>query len=111
LATGRADGPEALLFVAPRGCHYSEKAMREQLSELLAEIGKSGTRIHDFRHSASTTAAKVATQAALQARMGHATSAASARYQHAASGEDAAVAEALSALADVMGAEVGDTTA
>jgi integrase len=94
--------PDALLFDAPRGCHYSEKTMRDQLSAPLASIGKSGTRIHDMRHTASTLAAKVSTQAALQSRMGHSTPSASARYQHVASGEDAAVALALSALADLM---------
>lgn len=102
LAHHVADEPDALLFVASRGCHYSERTLRYQLSGPLASIGKSGCRIHDFRHTASTLAAKVATQAALQSRMGHTTASVSARYQHVACGEDAAVAVALSTLADVM---------
>lgn len=90
---------EALLLVAPRGCHYSEKTMRDNLAPAQAAIGKTGVRIHDLRHTACTMAAKVATQAALQARLGHSTPTASARYQHVAQGEDDAIAVALSALA------------
>lgn len=81
-----ADDPEAPLFCAPHACHYSD-------------------RIHDLRHTHTTTAAKVTSQSALQARMGRSTASSSARYQHAVRGEDKAVAHALSALVATMDAD------
>ncbi|MDV3134111.1 site-specific integrase [Mycobacterium sp. 29Ha] len=99
------DDPEALLFCAPHACHYNDRTFRDHFAEAVATVGKSGVRIHDLRHTAATTASKVASQAALQARMGHSTASASARYQHVASGEDRAIAHALSALAATLDAD------
>jgi integrase len=57
-------------------------------------------RFHDLRHSGAVLAAQAgATLAELMARLGHSTSAAALRYQHAAQGRDKAIAAALSKLA------------
>jgi integrase len=56
--------------------------------------------LHDLRHTSAVLAAqKGATLGELMARLGHSTSVAALRYQHAAEGRDAAIAEALSGLA------------
>ena len=60
-------------------------------------VGLPALRWHDLRHFSATTAAGTgATLAELQARLGHSTVAAAMRYQHAASGRDEAIAEAMS---------------
>ena len=54
-----------------------------------------------LRHFAGTTAAQTgATIAEVQGRLGHSTAQAAMRYQHAASGRDAQIAEALSRMAE-----------
>jgi integrase len=56
--------------------------------------------MHDLRHSGLTwSAAAGATPAELMRRAGHKSSDAAMRYQHATSDRDAALAEALSAMA------------
>jgi integrase len=67
-----------------------------------AELGK-GTpefRFHDLRHTGATLAAGAgASTRELMARLGHASSAASLRYQHATASRDESIAERLSELA------------
>ena len=60
-------------------------------------VGLPSLRWHDLRHFSATTAAQTgATLAELQARLGHSTTQAAMRYQHAASNRDAEIAEAMS---------------
>jgi len=63
--------------------------------------GRDDLRVHDLRHTGATLAAMSgATLAELQQRLGQSTVVAALRYQHAAQGRDAAIAEALFQLAD-----------
>lgn len=64
------------------------------------KIGRPDLRIHDLRHTGAVLAAQTgATLAELMARIGHSTPQAALRYQHAARGRDAAIADALSEMA------------
>lgn len=63
-------------------------------------VGRPDLRIHDLRHTGAVLAAQTgATLAELMARIGHSTLQAALRYQHAARGRDAQIAEGLSELA------------
>lgn len=100
-----ADGPEALLFAPARGGHHLlDKVFAPHYGKALTEIGRDGAArprpvIHDQRHFAGTMTARVGTLRENMDRLGHSTVAASLIYQGQISGRDAAVAEALSALA------------
>lgn len=62
--------------------------------------GRPDLRFHDLRHTAAVLAARTgATLAELMARLGHSTSVAAMRYQHAAAGRDSEIAAALSRMA------------
>lgn len=98
--------PGAQLFPAARGgCHLNDRVFREHYNTALAAIGRDGKKqprptIHDLRHFAGTSAARVGNLRETMDRLGHSTVKASLRYQSIAAGRDAAVAEALSKLAE-----------
>lgn len=101
------DGAEALLFVPVRGgCHLNDKAFRDSyFIPALTKIGRDGQKkprptIHDLRHFAGTTTARVGNLVETMGRLGHSTVKASLLYQQIVSGRDAEVAEALSKLAE-----------
>lgn len=91
-------GREALLFPGSRsGGHMAPSSLYKPFYKARADVGLSALRWHDLRHFAATQAAMTgASLAELQARLGHSTVKAAMRYQHAASGRDAAIAEAMS---------------
>ena len=61
--------------------------------------GRPDLRFHDLRHTGAVLAAQTgATLAELMSRLGHSTSQAAMRYQHAAADRDAIIAQRLSAL-------------
>jgi len=61
-----------------------------------ADVGMSGFRFHDLRHTAATLAAASGTSLkALMARIGHASAAAALRYQHVIDGQDADIVRYL----------------
>jgi integrase len=99
-------GREELLFPpARKGCHLSDRTFRASFTKALKTIGRDGKTkprptIHDMRHFAGSQTARVGNLAETMARLGHSTVSASLLYQQAVSGRDAAVAEALSKLAD-----------
>ena len=63
--------------------------------------GRDDLRFHDLRHTGAVLAAQTgATLAELMGRLGHSTSQAAMRYQHAAADRDAVIAGRLSALAE-----------
>jgi integrase len=94
-------GPEALLFTPTRGgCHLSEKTFRLHYRRAMESVGRMCVRMHDLRHFSSTEAARVGNLAEVIGRLGHSTVTASLRYQQIAQGRDAAVAQALSELAE-----------
>jgi integrase len=90
--------PDRLLFPGTRtGSHMKPSSLYKPWYGAREAVGLPTLRWHDLRHFAGTTAAQSgATLAELQARLGHSTVAAALRYQHAASGRDEAIAEAMS---------------
>jgi integrase len=98
--------PGDLLFPPERGgCHLRDKVFRESYFDpALKAIGRDGVNspkptIHDLRHFAGTSTARVGNLVETMGRLGHKTVQASLIYQAIASGRDAEVAEALSQLA------------
>lgn len=90
--------PETLLFPGTRnGRHMAPSSLYKPFYRARAVVGLPHLRWHDLRHFSATTAAMTgATLAELQARLGHSTVQAAMRYQHAAAGRDAVIAEAMS---------------
>ena len=91
----------ALLFATLSGAHWTHgNFYKAAWIPARTEAGVPTLRFHDLRHTSAVLAAQTgATLAELMARLGHSTSVAALRYQHAAQGRDAAIAEALSGLA------------
>ena len=98
--------PGSLLFPpALGGCHLNDRVFRGYYNTALDTIGRDGKTlsrptIHDLRHFAGTSAARVGNLRETMDRLGHSTVKASLRYQSIAAGRDAEVAEALSKLAE-----------
>lgn len=105
LKTNVDKAPESLLFKPSRGgCHLNDRVFREHYNAALDKIGRDGEKlprptIHDLRHFAGTSAARVGNLRETMDRLGHSTVKASLRYQSIAAGRDAEVAAALSKLA------------
>lgn len=94
-------GKDGLLFPSPNGNHLTNGMLREAFFPAREAAGRADLRFHDLRHTGAVLAAATgATLAELMARLGHSTPAAAMRYQHAAQGRDAAIAAALSKLAE-----------
>ncbi|WP_234994350.1 tyrosine-type recombinase/integrase [Kytococcus aerolatus] len=103
LAEHTGPDAEALLWPAARDpeAHLSQSTLAPQWARAAEAAGAPGTRWHDLRHTGATLAAIAgATVPELMTRIGHSTPAAALRYQHAAQGRDAEIAEALSRLAN-----------
>lgn len=94
------DGPQGLVFVGPRGGQLRSSTFMARVLRPAAERqGLAGLHFHDLRHTGNTLAAATgASLADLMARIGHASTEAALRYQHATRTQDAAIAAALSAL-------------
>lgn len=102
LAAHVGRGKDALLF--PRHPGEDRHLMHTELTKIYvkarAAAGRPDLRLHDLRHTGATLAAQSgATLAELMARVGHSTSGAALRYQHAAQGRDAQIAAAMSRMA------------
>lgn len=96
---GRAGN--ALLFAREGNRHLSHTETTKAYARAREAAGRPDLRLHDLRHTGATWAAQTgATLAELMARVGHSTPAAALRYQHAAQGRDAAIAAAMSKLAN-----------
>lgn len=88
---------EALVFTSGRGHMLRPSTLYKSFYPARASIGRPDLRWHDLRHTGGTLAAQAgATLAELQDRLGHSTIAAAMRYQHAAQGRDALLAERIS---------------
>jgi integrase len=102
-----AKSPDALLFPPARGgCHLRDRVFRDSYFTPALEaidIEKHPT-IHDLRHFAGTSTARVGNLVETMGRLGHRTVQASLIYQAIAQGRDVEVAEALSRLAAADGA-------
>lgn len=92
---------DALLFPARNGGHMVPSTLYAVFYPAREKAGRPDLRFHDLRHTGATLAAATgATLADLMHRLGHSTSAAAMRYQHAAQDRDKAIAEALSGFAE-----------
>lgn len=90
------------LFVPVRkGCHITDRVIRDEFRKACAAAGVSGMTIHDMRHFAGHQTARFANLPETMARLGHSTQSASLRYQGAVSGRDVEIAASLSALANL----------
>jgi integrase len=91
----------ALVFAAlSYGCHFNDSVFAKHLAPVLKSIGKEGARIHDFRHTSGTMAARAGgSLAELKGHLGHSTTAAAMRYQHVVDGRPRELAESMSKLA------------
>ena len=77
--------------------------------EATRKVGVDGLRLHDLRHTCNTlTAATGASTRELMHRMGHASSQAALRYQHATRERDEVIAAALSDLIEAGPAKLSN---
>jgi len=88
---------EGLVFPSADGQPMRRSNFRRRVWEpATAEVGMTGFRFHDLRHTAATLAAASGTSLkALMARIGHASVAAALRYQHVIDGQDADIVRYL----------------
>lgn len=96
-------GPDgdALVFTGPRSSELRRATFYTEWDRARKAVGLDHVHLHDLRHAAGTLAAQTgATTRELMARLGHATPAASHRYQHAATRRDAHIAAALDDMVD-----------
>lgn len=92
---------DALCFPAADGdSHMATSTLYRVYYPAREAAGRPDLRFHDLRHTGAVLAAQTgATLAELMARLGHSTPQAALRYQHAAAGRDAQIADALSRMA------------
>ncbi|MHA7293897.1 tyrosine-type recombinase/integrase [Arthrobacter sp. HLT1-21] len=95
-----APGRQGLIFPTVTGEHLAPSTLYKSFYKARKVAGRDDLRWHDLRHTGAVLAASTgATLAELMARLGHSTSSAALRYQHAADGRDAIIAARLSELA------------
>ena len=94
-----AAGKDGLLFPARSGGHLASSSLFRVYYPARDAAGRPDLRWHDLRHSGAVLAAAAgATIAELMSRLGHSTSGAAMRYQHAAEARDVELAKRLSAM-------------
>ncbi len=99
LATFAGPGPDGLVFPGEKGGPLRPHVWQAKWDAARRSMGLPGLHFHDLRHVANTlTAASGASTKELMHRMGHASSAAALRYQHATRDRDAAIAATLGEL-------------
>jgi integrase len=90
----------ALVFTGTQGQPVRRGSLYTAWLRATKKLGLGGVRLHDLRHTGATLAAATgASTKELMLRLGHASSDAALRYQHATANRDEAIARALSALA------------
>lgn len=100
LKTHAQPGRDGLLFPSSEGTFLPTVTLYKYWYRARNEAGRPDLRFHDLRHTGAVLAAQAgATLAELMARLGHSTPGAAMRYQHAAAGRDAVVANRMSELA------------
>ncbi|MGO1226530.1 MAG: tyrosine-type recombinase/integrase [Brachybacterium sp.] len=100
LAEHTGPDAEALVFGKPDGSPMGSGARSRALAPAREAVGRPDATWHHLRHTGATLAAIAgATQAELQARIGHSTPRAAAIYQHARADRDRWIADQLDALA------------
>lgn len=99
LASFAQPQPDGLLFVGERGGPLRDHVWQHDWARAQSKLGLADLHFHDLRHVANTlAAASGASTRELMHRMGHASSDAALRYQHATRDRDAAIAQALGSL-------------
>lgn len=94
-------GKDALLFpsAGDPDKHLVPSSLYKVFYPAREAAGRPDLRWHDLRHTGAVLAAQTgATLAELMGRVGHSTPGAAMRYQHAAKGRDAQIAEAMSRM-------------
>ena len=93
--------PSDLVFTGTLGQPVRRGSLYTAWMRATKAAGMDGVRIHDLRHTGATLAAATgASTKELMNRLGHASSDAALRYQHATKDRDAAIAAALSELVE-----------
>lgn len=106
LATYTDDDLDALVFTGEKGGPVRPHVLQDAWARARSATGLLQFHFHDLRHAGNTWAAATgASTKELMARMGHASSEAALRYQHATADRDRVIAEALSAMAGLAAAE------
>lgn len=104
-----APGPHGLVFCGARGGMLRRGNFSTKWTAAVQATGLEGLHFHDLRHTANTLAAATgASTRELMHRMGHASSAAALRYQHATQDRDRAIAQALG---DLVAGQIATVTA
>ncbi|QNG20214.1 site-specific integrase [Rhodococcus triatomae] len=95
--THTGPGPDALVFARPdTGGPVVDSIRNRAFGKARKAIGRPDLRWHDLRHTGATMAARAgATPRELQHRLGHATGAAAAIYQHRDDARDAELARRM----------------
>lgn len=94
-----APGVDGLVFVGPKGGMTRRGNFSLKWAKARRSVGMEQLHFHDLRHTANTLAAATgASTRELIYRMGHASSAAALRYQHATTDGDQAIAQTLGDL-------------
>jgi integrase len=95
-----AASSEALVFTGEKGGPVRPHVLQKAWVEARTAVRLPHLHLHDLRHAGNTWAAATgASTKELMSRMGHASSDAALRYQHATSDRDQAIARSLSGLA------------
>lgn len=91
------EGGDGLLFPSPSGGHLRTSTIGRWYYPAREAAGRPDLRFHDLRHTGAVLAAQSgATLAELMHRLGHTTSAAAMRYQHASAQRDREIAQRMS---------------
>jgi integrase len=99
LAVYAAAGAHGLVFPGEKGGPLRPHVWQAKWDEACRALGLPGLHFHDLRHVANTLiAASGASTKELMHRMGHSSSSAALRYQHATRDRDAAIAATLGEL-------------
>lgn len=92
---------DALVFTGERGGPLRPHVLQKHWARARLAAGRPDLHLHDLRHTGNTWAAATgASTRELMARMGHASSDAALRYQHATEDRDRIIAEALASMAE-----------
>jgi integrase len=106
LANFTLAGDKALIFTGAKGGVLRRSNFRTgtRWGETCKTLGFPGLHFHDLRHTGNTLAAQTGTSLRdLMTRMGHDSPRAALIYQHASSGADRAIADALDLLISATG--------
>ncbi len=98
LGTFAQPGPDGVVFTAPQGGPLRRAELSRVWRASVAAVGApAGLRIHDLRHHAATSMARMpgVTTKELMARIGHSSPRGALIYQHATEARDRAIAEFL----------------